>query len=463
MLTSHKWSIIFRREYPQLKGIIERMTEILGDRDGFNSTSGIWRLGDGKAMELAAVQREEDKIKFQGRPHDMKAFDEITHFTESQYRFLIGWVRTADPSQRCRVLVTGNPPTTPEGEWVIRYWAPWLDENHPRPAKPGELRWFAMLDGVDVEVESGDAIMHDGEEIKPSSRTFIPARVEDNKFLMATGYKRNLQKLPEPLRSRMLKGKFSTKTPDHPWQLIPTSWLDAAIRRWEAFEGQDPGPLDALGVDVARGGDDETVIVPRHGHWFDFPRRIAGGDTPTGIATATLVGAELVSLAGAPPKTVAPIAAPAPDRSPWDEQEPEAGEADNATVAINIDVIGVGASAFDALTENGLDARAFNASERSETRDRTGQLTFANQRARWYWALREALDPDTAGRIMLPPDRQLRSELLAIRWKLGLRGIQVEPKDDIVKRIGRSPDSADATVYALADLPGPGSFFLFSG
>jgi hypothetical protein len=57
-------------------------------------------------------------MKYQGRPHDLKAFDEITHFTEAQFRTLIGWLRTDNPNIRQRVVAAGNPPTTPEGEWV---------------------------------------------------------------------------------------------------------------------------------------------------------------------------------------------------------------------------------------------------------------------------------------------------------------------------------------------------------
>ena len=61
-------------------------------------------------------------------------FDEIGHFLESQFRFLIGWMRTSTPGERCRVVATGNPPTSAEGEWIIQYWGPWLDPQHPYPA-----------------------------------------------------------------------------------------------------------------------------------------------------------------------------------------------------------------------------------------------------------------------------------------------------------------------------------------
>ena len=59
----------------------------------------------------------------------------LTQFTETQFRYLIAWNRSVDSNQRCRVVCTGNPPTEAEGQWVIDYWGPWLDEHHPNPAE----------------------------------------------------------------------------------------------------------------------------------------------------------------------------------------------------------------------------------------------------------------------------------------------------------------------------------------
>ncbi|MFY9261565.1 MAG: hypothetical protein WAO71_13790, partial [Gallionella sp.] len=71
-LTSQKHSIIFRREAVQLIGIEERMSSIAGTRNGYNSTTGVWRLPGGRVMELGSVKEPEDWMKFQGRPHDAK-------------------------------------------------------------------------------------------------------------------------------------------------------------------------------------------------------------------------------------------------------------------------------------------------------------------------------------------------------------------------------------------------------
>jgi hypothetical protein len=172
-LTRHRRSIIFRRIGTELQSIIDRMAEIMGTGEGFNARKNVWKLPESQ-VEFGAVPVLGDEKKYQGRPHDLKVFDEITSFPESQFRFLITWLRTSNKGQRCRVICTGNPPVDSQGEWVIRYWAPWLDKDHPNPAAPGELRWFAVIDGKDVEVENGEPFRHEGKSIRPSPAPLSP-------------------------------------------------------------------------------------------------------------------------------------------------------------------------------------------------------------------------------------------------------------------------------------------------
>ena len=114
-------------------------------------------------------------------------------------------------------------------------------------------------------------------------------------------------------------------------------------------------------------------------------------------------------------------------------------------------MIGVGSSVFDSLRPVlGDRAVAMNASEKSDERDKSGELGFFNQRAQWWWGMREALNPASGVDLALPPDPELKVDLCAPRWNLTPRGIQIESKDDLRKRIGRSPDRGDAVVYALA-------------
>ena len=99
-------------------------------------------------------------------------------------------------------------------------------------------------------------------------------------------------------------------------------------------------------------------------------------------------------------------------------------------------------------------------SNKTESRDVTGVLRFVNVRAYAYWRLRDMLDPERGEKIALPPDQELLSDLTAPRWAMTMQGIKVEPKEDIVERLGRSPDCADALVLSILmpaehAVPGP--------
>ena len=414
-LTQHQKVLVLRREATQLTGIIDRFTELIGGRDGYNGQERIWRL-PGKQIEFGSTPNLDDWNKYQGRPHDLLVFDEAANFLESQVRALLGWLRSVDPTQRCQALLTFNPPTTAEGRWITAFFAPWLDKKHPKPARPGELRWFAMIDGEEVEVESGEPFQHGADLIKPMSRTFIPSRVSDNPYLMGTGYMATLQSLPEPLRSQMLYGDFNAGIEDDPWQVIPTAWVEAAQARWKRPDKL--APMDSLGVDVARGGRDNTILARRHGMWFDEALVYPGSATPNGPTVAGLT-----------------IAAKRDD------------------AVVHIDVIGVGSAPYDFLNEAGQQVVGVNVAESATGTDKSGRLRFKNLRSELVWRMREALDPTNNTGIALPPDPQLLADLTAYTWELSGSTIYVASREQIMEKIGRSPDYGSAYVLALLDTP----------
>ena len=452
-----------------MRGIIERSREMYnfrGDghaKDSYNESLHIWRLTDGRMIEFGSMQNEHDREAYRGRPHDLKCWDELSEFSESQYRFVNAWNRstrcwvevngekiiippTDDETathegreypvcrQRCRVVATCNPPTTVEGRWIIKYWAPWLDDKHPNPARVGELRWFASIEGKDVEVDSGAPFEHEGETVYPRSRTFIPALLSDNPALEKTGYRATLQGLPEPLRSQMLKGDFKAGIKDSAWQVIPTAWVDAAIARGKAKPVPDV-PLTALGVDPSRGGD-EFVIAPRHGNWFGP------------LVKHTSASLEVIEIDG-------PIGA-----------KIVADEARDGCV-INIDVTGIGSAPYDELKDlpgytvnpinNAGAAKEFDARGTEQPMfDETGKFKLTNVRTAGYWKLREALAPGSGQEICLPDDDMLRADLTAPTYKVTAAGYVVEPKGgkgSISERLGRSPDAGDAVVLAHWEVP----------
>ena len=275
-INEHDRSLLLRRTNHEADGLVERMATILGTRDGYNSQKGIWRLPhNGYVVEVGGCQLETDKQKYKGNPHSLICFDEVSDFTESQYVFIGAWNRSANPKQRCRIVAAGNPPTRPEGLWVTKRWGAWIDPKHPNPAAPGELRWYTMgEEGVEVEVDGRGPHIIRGEEVFARSRTFIPSELSDNPDLAATNYSAALASLPEELRLAYRDGDFSVGLRDEPFQAIPSNWLVEAQNRWTRNPPHGV-PMCCMGVDVAQGGSDKTVLAIRHDGWFapltDYP------------------------------------------------------------------------------------------------------------------------------------------------------------------------------------------------
>lgn len=411
--TQHRRSIIFRRVFPSLRGMIERSRELFNSesrshlKDSFNEQLHVWRLSDGRLMEFGSAQYKQDLKKYQGQPHDYVGIDEATEFPEYFVRFLMGWNRTSDPKQRCRLVLTFNPPMDDEGAWIVPFFAPWLDQTYSDPAADGEARYVARIDDADVFYRSADDAPA-GVLLK--TRTFYHASLRDNPILAATDYGATIEALPEPLRS-LLKGNFDAARVANPYQVIPTAWIKAAQARWTAQQPDDA--LLSTGVDVARGGKDKTVIARIYGRWIAPLDKYPGASTPNGQSVATLA-------------------------LPWA----------SALSGLFLDVIGVGASAYDILRES-VRVNGVNFAEGVPMeRDKSGRLKFRNIRALAYWRLREALDPNTGDNLALPPDPELVADLTAPTWSLTTGGILIESKEDIAERIGRSPDCGDALALA---------------
>jgi hypothetical protein len=417
-LTAHWRSLILRRINKDALKLVERVAEILGARDGYTGQLQRWRLG-GRTIEFSGCEYDDDKQRFKGDPHDLIYFDEGTDFLQSQYRFIIGWNRSADEARRCRVVVGSNPPTTPDGLWVIKHWAAWLDPMHPRPARPGELRWYTTgADGAGVEVDGRGPHLVNGETVWARSRTYIPARLADNPDLRRTGYAAVLAGLPEELRRAYRDGNFGAGLKDDDFQVIPTAWIETAQRRWRPDGGRGIA-MTAIGVDIAQGGSDFTVLAARHGGWYAPLVRKPGHETQNGSAVA------------------AAVVAMRRDRCP-----------------VIIDVGGGwGGDTVARLKDNGIPVVGFNGANASRVRTRDRTLAFFNKRAECWWRLREELDPgqDGGAVIALPPDASVKADLAAPRWELTARGIKIEDKDAVRKRLGRSPDEGDAIAMCQSE------------
>jgi hypothetical protein len=216
-------------------------------------------------------------------------------------------------------------------------------------------------------------------------------------------------------------GEFAASDEDG---VIPLTWVEAAVERWQAW--RDLGSVTAIGrpvigVDVGRGGD-KSVIAFLRGSVVEFVERHSAPDTMAITGHVLKYAREPGSLSV-------------------------------------VDVIGIGSGPVDRLREQHVGVDAFNASHRSDRKDRAGALGFLNRRAESWWHLRELLDPTFGAILALPDDDELIGDLTSPRWTPNSTGkIQIEGKDEIRKRLGRSPDAGDAVVMACTAFSGYGGY-----
>lgn len=420
----HTRSIVFRRESSQTDGLEEAGKQIIGDTARFNGTDLEWSWGDGRSLKLAGMKDPGDWNKHAGRERDLFGFDEAGEFLRDQVSSLFAWNR-GPTGQRCRIVLASNPPRSSDGYWMQEWFAPWLDIHHPNRTEPGALRWAVMVEMsaglAPMWVDGPEDIEIDGEVKKPLSFTFIPAALSDNPYRDTAEYRAKLASLPEPLKSQLLHGDFGAGQVDDVNQAIPTHWVKAAQGRWQPVRPVAI-PMCALGVDVAQGGTDQTVIATRYDGWFAPLESYPGSQTPGGADVAGLVTSR---------------------------------RHDQAKIILDLGG-GWGGDAMKHLAQNigGEHITGFMGVKDTPHRTRDNQLKFANVRTEAYWRFREALDPTQVegSPIQLPDDRELLADLTAPTYevKSGKGGmvIHLEPKDKLVKRLGRSPDKGDAVVMA---------------
>jgi len=212
------------------------------------------------------------------------------------------------------------------------------------------------------------------------------------------------------------ESKFPVGGPED--ALIPTDWIELAAKQ----EGID-GEYKQAGLDVARFGGDQTVYIFRQG---GVVKDIKVTDKMDTMAVVGWVRGHL------------------------DDDKPE---------VMTVDVIGIGAGVNDRLEE--LEAEGKVKTEiipinvGAGATDDEAKERFFNLRAEVYWYLRMRFKPDKNGKsqISIPNDKDLKRQLTEIRYKYSSeRKIKIEAKDEMKKRLGKSPDKADALALAFFDV-----------
>lgn len=207
--------VIFRRESPQITnpgGLWDESSEIYSYVDLIPNRSRLeWEHDDGFKIKFSHLQYENDKFAWQGSQLTYLGFDELTHFSITQFFYLIGRLRskTGLPGY-CRATTNPDPDS-----WVAQFISWWIGpEGLPIPERGGVLRYFVRINDQIIWADSAAALKEKfGDDCQPLSVTFIPSKLSDNKILMAKDptYLAKLQALPRVERARLLDGNWKIR------------------------------------------------------------------------------------------------------------------------------------------------------------------------------------------------------------------------------------------------------------
>ena len=179
-----------------------------------------WTFKRGASVNFAHLGRDEDCDDWQGSQLTMIGFDELTHFSEYQFFYMLSRNRT-DSGVKPYVRATCNPDAD---SWVAEFISWWINQEtgYPIPERSGVIRWMVRLNEVvtwfDSREEAVQGAIENGvkpeqAETMPKSVTFIASTLHDNKILMKNdpGYLANLQAMALVQRERLLHGNWKIK------------------------------------------------------------------------------------------------------------------------------------------------------------------------------------------------------------------------------------------------------------
>lgn len=187
-------AIIFRKTFPQLEDLIlksKRYYPVAAPKAKYNATAHVWTFPSGARIYFGSMPNRTSFYDYQGKSYAFIGFDELTHFTEEEYTYLIGRNRADGPGERMYIRATGNPGGIGHG-WV-------------------KARFITQMPPNTTYEYETSVITPGGEKITVKrTRRFVPSSVFDNKVLLANdpNYLANLASLPEKRRKALLYGDW---------------------------------------------------------------------------------------------------------------------------------------------------------------------------------------------------------------------------------------------------------------
>lgn len=211
----HFGAVIFRRNYAMVTmqgGLWDESAKFYPLLDAKSNQSELsWTFPSGAVVKFAHLQHEKSKYDYQGAQICLLCFDELTHFSETQFFYMMSRNRSTC-GVRPYVRATCNPDAD---SWVAKFIAWWIDQETGFPIKEriGKVRWFVRVNDELVWADTAKELTDKYPALFPKSATFIPASVYDNQALLKQdpSYLANLMAQPTVERERLLKGNWKIR------------------------------------------------------------------------------------------------------------------------------------------------------------------------------------------------------------------------------------------------------------
>jgi hypothetical protein len=197
---SHR-ALVLRRTNDELRELISKAQELYPRAypgcKWRERQSEFW-FPSGARIWFTYLEQDKDVQRYVGQSFTQIAWDELTQWaTPYAYNFLRSRLRSTDPNIPLSVRATTNP-----GHAGMA----WVKKMFVDPAPPGKAFWA-------TDIETGATLVYPNGHPKAGQplfkRRFIPAKLQDNPYLYASGdYEAMLLSLPEADRKRLLEGSW---------------------------------------------------------------------------------------------------------------------------------------------------------------------------------------------------------------------------------------------------------------
>jgi len=269
-------AVIFRREAVQITsegGLFDTSFQIYMKVDGLPKLSPyrMWRFPSGSTITFSHLHNEHDVSDWQGSQIPLIGYDELTHFSEKQFWYMLSRNRSMC-GIRPYIRATCNPDAD---SWVADLVSWWIDQDtgYPILERSGIIRYFIRLDDKMIWGDSRQELLARHPASLPKSFTFVPATLEDNVILnqQDPDYRANLEMMTRVERERLLYGNWKIKPsagsyfPQTAIRIIPTEPTDVKVwvRRWDlaATEPSEVNPSPSATASVVMGRRENGHIV----------------------------------------------------------------------------------------------------------------------------------------------------------------------------------------------------------